>query len=348
VDLLIVLSDFQLIASVQVPLSLSRLRSATTLGQPACLQCELWLLAGADAVYALSQAKLSLLIGICSIPLQFSPANEGVVVLSQGRYTLPNVLEGWDGAKLQLLLTAGEDVAQELQNILPKVSSTRSPHVNVPVASETVRASDRMDERTQGDSRTQMPSDLVHHAFEVHMLSMNDLSLPSNSSTDPVPVARYLKCVLTLSSLLQSSVHDLLHLVNTEVLLWICRYSFPCDSQPLYTQDVPVQPCTVFEEATFAQHKISLPRDTTILEHLRQQSPDTTDEPSLSFEVYDCFDDGDSGEDQVCLLGRLPLNAVLRSMESDTVNRESVRSTDRACIRGSFCRSWILIQPECA
>jgi hypothetical protein len=150
-------------------------------------------------VHALAQANLCLLLGICSIPLQ-SPAKQGVVVLSQGRYTLPNVLEGWDGAKLQLLLTAGEDVAQELQNILPKVSSTRSqsPHVTVPVASETVRASERIDEREQGDSSTQTPSELVHHSFEVHMLSMNDLSLPSNSSTDPMPVARYLKYVLML------------------------------------------------------------------------------------------------------------------------------------------------------
>jgi hypothetical protein len=71
-------------------------------------------------VHALAQANLCLLLGICSIPLQ-SPAKQGVVVLSQGRYTLPNVLEGWDGAKLRLLLTAGEDVAQELENILPKL-----------------------------------------------------------------------------------------------------------------------------------------------------------------------------------------------------------------------------------
>lgn len=106
----------------------------------------------------------------------------------------------------------------------------------------------------------------------------------------------------------------------------LCRYSFPCDSQALYTQDVPVQTCTMFEEATFAQHKIALPRDTTILEHLRQQSPEHCDDPSLSFEVYECYEDGDEGEDRVCLLGRLPLKSLLQSMESEAVSWDAVRS----------------------
>ena len=109
-------------------------------------------------------------------------------------------------------------------------------------------------------------------------------------------------------------------------LVLLSRYSFPCDSQALYTQDVPVQACTEFEEATFAQHKISLPHGTTILEHLRQQSPEHCDDPSLSFEVFDCYDDGDEVEDEVCLLGRLPLKSLLQSMESEVVNWETVRS----------------------
>ena len=69
---------------VQVPLALSRMRSAAALGQPARFQCELWLLSGEDSTFALSQSNLSLLIGLCSIPLQFSaPDNLSLIHISE-------------------------------------------------------------------------------------------------------------------------------------------------------------------------------------------------------------------------------------------------------------------------
>lgn len=188
-------SGCQLIAMwVQVPLALSRLRSSTTLGQPACLQCELWLLAGDDSTHALSQANLSLLIGLCSISLQFCAPENGVVVLSRGYHTLPNVLEGWDGAKLEVQLTAGEDLAQDLEHILPKRSQTRTDSPDMPVREAAV-TEEVLDDHDQGDAApAQRSPDLIHHAFEVHMLSMNDL--PSPTSATAPPVARYLKYVV--------------------------------------------------------------------------------------------------------------------------------------------------------
>lgn len=85
---------------------------------------------------------------------------------------------------------------------------------------------------------------------------------------------------------------------------------------------MPVQACTAFEEATFAQHKIALPSSSTILQHLCQQSPDDGNEPSLCFEVYDCFDDGaDEDEDRVCLIGKLPLSCLLQSINAVDVER---------------------------
>lgn len=83
----------------------------------------------------------------------------------------------------------------------------------------------------------------------------------------------------------------------------------------------------MFEEATFAQHRIALPHDTTILQHLSRQGPDSCEEPSLLFEVYECYDDGDEGEDQVCLLGRLPLNCLLQTLESDASIWATVRTS---------------------
>jgi hypothetical protein len=209
------LIDFQLSGScVQVPLALPRLRSAIAIGQPAFLQCELWLLAGKDSLHALSQANLSVLIGLCSIPLQFCAPQDGVIMLSQGCHTLPNVLEGWDGAQLEVRLTAAEHAAQELAEILPHCRRSQlKGSVALPAAVSSATHHGHLQEGTP----PQMPPELIHHSFEVHMLSMNDLpavTVPaSTGAVESEPVARYLKCAAPSHHL----CHTMMHVSSTKI-----------------------------------------------------------------------------------------------------------------------------------
>lgn len=180
---------------MQVPLALSRLRSAATLGQQLCLQCELWLLRGQDSMHALSQASLSLLIGLCSIPLQHHVSERSVVELTRGCHTLQNVLEGWDGAKLEVQLSSGLEIADDLKAILPRMPS---PQVELPESAALVAAPCATCAHSPNEDAAvvQAQPGLVHHAFEVHMLSMNDMPEPVPTAGNAGPVARYLKCDL--------------------------------------------------------------------------------------------------------------------------------------------------------
>lgn len=88
-----------------------------------------------------------------------------------------------------------------------------------------------------------------------------------------------------------------------------CRYTFPCEAQALYTQDVPVQRSAAFEESTFALHRIELPQATPLSEHLCALQDGSAGGPGLVFELFDCFDDG--VEDRLHASGALPMAAVL-------------------------------------
>ena len=92
-------------------------------------------------------------------------------------------------------LTAGEDAAPDLEHILPKRSHPQAGVAAMAEPGETVPKENVQGNHGQGGAVTvQQSPDLIQHAFEVHMLSMNDLSMPSPKRT--MPVARYLKCAL--------------------------------------------------------------------------------------------------------------------------------------------------------
>jgi hypothetical protein len=115
------------------------------------------------------------------------------------------------------------------------------------------------------------------------------------------------------------------HALCARHILGMRRYTFPCDTQALYTQDMPVQGHSVFEESTFAQHKISLPIDKSILDHFTEQGPQDNREPCLTFELYDCFDDTLECEDVVYLKGKLPIRSLLHSVDFDVGKWQEVR-----------------------
>ena len=156
-------------------------------------------------MHALSQEDLSLLIGLCSVPLQYHVPENGVVKLTRGCQTLLNVLEGWDGAKLEVQLSSGLEIADDLQSILPKMPSPQAklPQHAAVVAAHTVA---RVPSPNEDAAVVQALPDLIHHAFEVHMLSMNDIPAPvPTAGSAAAPVARYLKCDLLVWLL---SMHD--------------------------------------------------------------------------------------------------------------------------------------------
>ena len=97
------------------------------------------------------------------------------------------------------------------------------------------------------------------------------------------------------------------------------RYTFPCETQALYTQDVPVAASAPFEESTFALHRIELPARASLAEHLRPQAhcDGVTCEAGLLFELFNCFEDG--SEDEMLAIGSLPMSAVLEAVRAEQV-----------------------------
>ena len=105
------------------------------------------------------------------------------------------------------------------------------------------------------------------------------------------------------------------------------RYTFPCETQALYTQDVSVVASAPFEESAFALHRIELPARASLAEHLRPQAQcdGVTCEAGLLFELFNCFEDG--SEDEILAIGSLPMDAVLEAARSEQV-----------CIGACACR----------
>lgn len=115
-----------------------------------------------------------------------------------------------------------------------------------------------------------------------------------------------------------------------------CRYTFPCDDQALYTQDIPVQEAHRFEDATFALHRIGLPLGAPILKHLvHEDSLDDFDLVNLSFEIFDCFDEVTGMNDAVSFKGTLPVRNILEETKFNAREWEEVRLIQGALIRST-------------
>lgn len=105
-----------------------------------------------------------------------------------------------------------------------------------------------------------------------------------------------------------------------------CRYTFPCDDQALYTQDIPVTAEHQFEDATFALHRIALPMEAPILKHLvREACTDEEDSVCLCFEVFDCFEEDTCAQDAVCFKGTLSVKTILQTTKLNETMWEKVR-----------------------
>jgi hypothetical protein len=113
------------------------------------------------------------------------------------------------------------------------------------------------------------------------------------------------------------------------------RYTFPCEAQALYTQDAPLVTEATFEESTFALHRIELPYGTTMADHLSARADDGTDEASLVFEVFNCFD---GGEDDLLAIGALPMSAALHALVSC-----NDRQGEQVLTSGSCCAESVSI-----
>jgi hypothetical protein len=158
------------------------------------------MLAGSDTSHALSLPTLSLLIGLCSIPLQLCMHESEKTVLARGQHVLPNVLEGWDGAVLDVQVSVTSDATEILEDAIPSCThALDAPAVHVPygAVSQQEPAEPLQTGRIPPEGPEQLA--ILHHAFEMHMLSMSNLVAPQGNSSDkatmPMPAARYLKYV---------------------------------------------------------------------------------------------------------------------------------------------------------
>eukprot|EP00892_Ulva_mutabilis_P000684 jgi/Ulvmu1/10616/UM065_0073.1 len=284
-------------ASCEVFLSLSSLRAIQALGHALTIQCELWLVDGANPNIALKDCQ-TVLMGILSVPLRLRVSELDTAVLANGVHRFRNVLEGFEGAKIELCITAPAEHAALLKDVLPGLPVAGSAlvgiHHDVMVAAHDPHVTS-FHGQAKAETHAAASNLMINHEFKVHIISIQQLPGSSRNKSWPPTVARYLK------------------------------YMFPCDDQALYTQDIPVQVAHKFEDATFALHRIGLPKGALILEHLVQESTvDAQDSACLNFEVYDCFDEDTGVEDFVCFKGQLPVRDILGSADVDAADHAQV------------------------
>lgn len=326
----------------QVLLTLPSLRAIKALGHPLMMQFELWLLDGPDPNVAMKR-QTNALVGLLSVPLSLHISDSGVAVLASGVYCFRNVLEGFAAAKVELHVIAAAEDAALLRAVLPGSPDHETLSVRCE-ASDLV--GDPIDPigrcvqvQLEADHDTDVPALTMNHEFKVHILSVQQLPA-GKDGVQHSPVARYLKCGLSLCYLMwygyaRPALCTCGCLGHSE---W-CRYKFPCDDQALYTQDIPVERAHEFEDATFALHRIGLPQGAPILQHLVQGSGSDMQEPAcLEFEVYDCFEEGTDKDDIVCFKGKFPVSRVLDAASVEKADKvlscaSSVVATELFCCK---------------
>ena len=99
-----------------------------------------------------------------------------------------------------------------------------------------------------------------------------------------------------------------------------CRYTFPFESQALYTQDAPVAVHADFAERTFALHRTLAPAGVGLGQHFAS-SRGADDDASLVFELFNCSPSED--EDELVAVGSLPVDAVLDAAEGSLAEMHS-------------------------
>jgi hypothetical protein len=193
---------------LQVTISLASLAVARSLDHSASMHCELWLVEGGDPLAALAApAKKSVFLGFASLPLLPNLCTDGSATLVAGSFPFRNVLEGYDGGLLTVLLKveavsatsfifqgAAGSLAQP--SICPSALPVQAPRANVlgalsaPSHGSTADINGTVLRVRRKDSNL-----MVVHAFQVHILSM--CNLPDAEQLyvagKMVPAARYIR-----------------------------------------------------------------------------------------------------------------------------------------------------------
>jgi hypothetical protein len=125
----------------------------------------------------------------------------------------------------------------------------------------------------------------------------------------------------------------------------MCRYTFPFESQALYTQDVAAESEAEFAEATFALHRTEVPAGTCMQEHFAHQGGLDGQHAGLTFELFDCVPDEDA--DTLVAVGTLPIPIILASADTEVLGDGQVRCPSRGCAdRHGFqkgCKTAVLL-----